>query len=167
MVPGDERAVAAAGHGHLRASRADRERVIQALKVSFVQGRLSKAEFDLRMSRTFASRTYADLAALTVDLPAGPLTAQPPPRPVPADDPADDPARVSTALGAGACMFVWLGLVLIPVSLAVQAIPVTALGVLCVLVASPVAGSWVLETWRDSHPGRRVPPHAPHRPSRG
>jgi hypothetical protein len=64
MVPDDERAAAAAGHDHLWASRADRERVIQALKVSFARGRLSKAEFDLRMSRTLASRTYADLAAL-------------------------------------------------------------------------------------------------------
>ena len=32
---------AAAGRGHLRAAHADRERVIEALKAAFVQGRLT------------------------------------------------------------------------------------------------------------------------------
>jgi hypothetical protein len=44
--PGDQKAAAAAGRGHLRASHADREQMIDALKVAFVQGRLTKAEFD-------------------------------------------------------------------------------------------------------------------------
>ena len=38
--PGDEKAAAAAGRGHLRASHADREQVIDVLKAAFVQGRL-------------------------------------------------------------------------------------------------------------------------------
>ena len=46
--PGDEIAPGAGGHGHLRASRADREQVIGALKAAFVQGRLAKDEFELR-----------------------------------------------------------------------------------------------------------------------
>jgi hypothetical protein len=61
---------AAAGPGYLRASHADREQVIGTLKTAFVQGRLAKDEFDLRVGRVLASRTYAELAALTADLPA-------------------------------------------------------------------------------------------------
>src|SRR6516165_7757729 len=72
--PGDGIAAGAGGRGHLRASHADREQVIGTLKAGFVQGRLAKDEFDLRVGQTFASRTYAELAAVTADLPAG-LTA--------------------------------------------------------------------------------------------
>jgi hypothetical protein len=63
---------AAASRGHLRASHADRERVIDALKAAFVVGRLAKEEFDARIGQAFASRTCADLAAVTADLPSGP-----------------------------------------------------------------------------------------------
>ena len=54
--------------GRLRASRADREHVIGTLKAAYVQGRLTKDELDLRVGQAFAARTYAELAALTVDL---------------------------------------------------------------------------------------------------
>ena len=69
--PGDEIAAGTGGRGHLRASRADREQVIGTLKAAFVQGRLVKDEFDLRVGQALAPRTYAELAALTADLPAG------------------------------------------------------------------------------------------------
>ena len=46
--PGDEEAAGGAGNGRLRASHADREQVIAALKAAFIQGRLTKDEFDLR-----------------------------------------------------------------------------------------------------------------------
>jgi len=75
--PGDEMAAGAGGHGHLRASHADREQVIGALKAAFVAGMLAKDEFDLRVGQAFASRTYAELAALTADVPAGLTAAQP------------------------------------------------------------------------------------------
>ena len=74
--PGDEPAVSAAGRGHLRVSHAEREQVIDTLKAAFVHGMLAKDEFDLRVSQAFASRTYAELAAVTADLPAGPTAAQ-------------------------------------------------------------------------------------------
>ena len=64
--------------GRLRASHADREQVIGVLKAAFVHGVLDKDEFDLRVSQTFASRTYADLAAVTADIPAGLSLARPP-----------------------------------------------------------------------------------------
>jgi hypothetical protein len=67
--------------GHLRASHADRERVIGTLKAAFVQGRLTKGEFDLRVGQVLASRTYGDLAALTADIPIR-LTGTRPPEPV-------------------------------------------------------------------------------------
>jgi Domain of unknown function (DUF1707) len=61
--PGSETAGVAADRGRLRASRSDRERVIGMLEAAFVQGQLTKAEFDLRAGRTLVARTYADLAA--------------------------------------------------------------------------------------------------------
>ena len=78
--PGDE--LGAAGRGHLRASHADRERVIGTLKAAFIQGRLTKDELDLRVGQTLASRTYAELAAVTDDLPAGLVSVGPPRRAV-------------------------------------------------------------------------------------
>jgi DUF1707 SHOCT-like domain len=74
---GDEIAAGAGGRGHLRASHADREQVIGMLKAAFVQGRLAKDELDMRVGQALASRTYADLAALTADLPAGLARTQP------------------------------------------------------------------------------------------
>jgi hypothetical protein len=76
--PGDEEIAVAAGRGHRRASRADREQTIDTLKVAFVQGRLTKDEFDSRISQALASRTYADLVTVTADIPAGLAGAQPP-----------------------------------------------------------------------------------------
>jgi hypothetical protein len=75
--PGDDLAAAAAGRGHLRASHADREQVIDALKAAFVQGRLAKDEFDARIGQTFTARTYAQLAEVTAGIPAGLTGAQP------------------------------------------------------------------------------------------
>jgi DNA-binding beta-propeller fold protein YncE len=69
--PGDEKAAGRPGRGHLRASDADRERVIAAVKAAFIQGRLTKDEFDSRVGRALGSRTCAELARLTADLPAG------------------------------------------------------------------------------------------------
>ena len=76
--PGDGKAASAVGRSHLRASHADREQVIGTLKAAFVQGMLDKDEFDLRVGQAFASRTYAELAAVTADIPARPSPAKPP-----------------------------------------------------------------------------------------
>jgi hypothetical protein len=51
-----------------RASDADREQVIGVLKAAFVQGRLTKDEFDTRAGHALTARSHADLAALTADL---------------------------------------------------------------------------------------------------
>jgi Domain of unknown function (DUF1707) len=75
--PGDEKAAGTTGSGHLRASHADREHVIDTLKAAFAQGRLTKDEFDLRIGQTLAARTYAELATVTADIPAGLTGARP------------------------------------------------------------------------------------------
>jgi Domain of unknown function (DUF1707) len=76
-MTGPSQEKAAAGRGQLRASHADREQAIDVLKAAFVQGRLDKDEFDARVAQAFASRTYAELTAVTADLPAVPIGAQP------------------------------------------------------------------------------------------
>jgi hypothetical protein len=77
--PGEQ--TAAAGHGRLLASHAERGQVIDQLKAAFVQDRLTKDEFDVRVGLAFTSRTYAELAALTADIPAELTAAQPPRKP--------------------------------------------------------------------------------------
>ncbi len=80
--PGDEvdeiTAAEGQGDGPLRASDADREQVIGTLKAAFVQGRLTEDELDARAGQVYASRTYAELAGVTADLPIGLTGAQPP-----------------------------------------------------------------------------------------
>jgi hypothetical protein len=112
--PGDEISAGASGHGRLRASHADREQVIGVLKAAFVHGRLAKDEFDLRVGQAFASRTYAELAAVTADLPTGVAAAQPTPPAWPEGEPRiPRPGLVLTAatvLYAG----VWVYAILFP-----------------------------------------------------
>jgi hypothetical protein len=73
-----------ASRGHLRAAQADREQTISVLKAAYAQGRLTKDELEARAGQAFASRTYAELATLTADLPA------------------DSPAAGSAAAGSAA-----------------------------------------------------------------
>jgi Domain of unknown function (DUF1707) len=99
--PGDEMAAGAGGWGRLRASHADREQAIDVLKAAFVQGRLARDEFELRVGQVLASRTCADLAALTADIPAGLIAAQPP---LPAREPTDKKAVKAIACVTAALM---------------------------------------------------------------
>jgi hypothetical protein len=71
----------ATARDRLRSSDADREQVIDVLKAAFVQGRLTKDELDVRAGQALASRTYAELTAITADIPAALIEAQPPPEP--------------------------------------------------------------------------------------
>ena len=87
---------AALGRGHLRAAHADREQVIGVLKAAFVQGRLGQDELTARVGQALAARTYADLATLTADLPAGLAAAEPPYQPTRARAPL--PARAAAWL---------------------------------------------------------------------
>jgi len=78
--PWDPMEASAPGRGRLRASDADRERVVDTLKTAFVQGRLTRDELSRRTGQALASRTYAQLTAITADLPARWREARPAPR---------------------------------------------------------------------------------------
>lgn len=53
----------------LRASDADRDGTVAALRSHAAEGRLELAELEERLEAAFAARTHAELAALTSDLP--------------------------------------------------------------------------------------------------
>jgi hypothetical protein len=77
---GDQGDLPAAVAGEeLRASHADRDQVVELLRVAAGDGRLSAEELDDRLERALTARTYAELAALTTDLPATPGAAVMPP----------------------------------------------------------------------------------------
>ena len=111
---GDATAARAPDGGRLRASHADREQVVGTLKAAFVQGVLDKDEFDLRLGQAFASRTYADLAAVTADIPAG-LSLAPLPEPA---GPRNQPPvlRPGRVLRAASVLYagVWAAVILSP-----------------------------------------------------
>jgi hypothetical protein len=153
--PGDHGAADAKARGYLRASHADRDHVISTLKVAFVQGRLTKDEFDLRVSQTLTSRTYADLAALTVDIPAGLAAAEAPRRtaPEPAHHPVNKPLlwSMSVLTLAGVAS---MGLAF----LAEAYLLLLVYGLLAVLVGAPVAGTLMLDSWHETRSGGQLPP---------
>lgn len=66
----------------LRASDAERDRVIDALRRHTADGRLTIAEFEERAEQVFAAVTRADLAPVLQDLP-----------PLPAEPASDNPPR--------------------------------------------------------------------------
>ncbi len=179
--PGNDMAAGAAGRGGLRASHADREQVIDTLKTAFVRGVLAKDEFDLRVGLTFASRTNAELAALTADLPAK-LAAAQPPEPVRAQGERPvRPGRVITVATA-LCASMWAFTLLFPwlrnsegdLKGAIILVPMLTLAYLYVLVV--VVGSrlpiGVRSVPAGSHRGGQRParafrhPVARHQPTR-
>jgi hypothetical protein len=149
--PGDEIAAGTGGRGRLRVSHADREQVIEVLKAAFVQGLLDRDEFGMRVDRALASRTYADLAALTADIPTQLTRARPP-----------DPARESAsqkkkAVAALACATPLPGLLV-----ALPSIPDGSPFALLVIVLICVWGiavptGWLLlfHAWLDKRAGRQ------------
>ncbi len=106
MITGPEEG-AAAGRGQLRAAHADREHVIDMLKAAFVQGRLTKDELDARAGQALTARTYAELAALTADIPARPSAARPPRQtPRPQNRPKQPHPARNAAIGSVSCLTV-------------------------------------------------------------
>ncbi len=138
----------------MRTSAADRERAVDVLKAAFAEGRLDQDEYVERMEAAYASKTYGELAALTADLPIGPLGALAPqlarasepaqaiepaqqalPEPVPArQQPVSGMAVASAALGVG-------GLV----TNEYTALPAVLLGIFALLsvVSTGKRGAWL------------------------
>jgi hypothetical protein len=56
--------------GELRASHADRDGVVEQLRIAAGDGRLTPDELDERLEAALTARTYSELAALITDLPA-------------------------------------------------------------------------------------------------
>lgn len=57
----------------MRASDADRDRVMDVLREAVGDGRLTAEEFEERLEAAMSSRTFGELAELTADLVAGPV----------------------------------------------------------------------------------------------
>jgi hypothetical protein len=60
------------GRPELRASHADRDRVVELLRIAAGDGRLTAEELDERLEAALTARTQRELTVLTADLPAGP-----------------------------------------------------------------------------------------------
>jgi hypothetical protein len=67
----------------LRASHEDRDRVVEVLRVSAGDGRLTAEELDERLEQAMTARTYGELAKLVADLPAAGSVAGAPAPPAP------------------------------------------------------------------------------------
>jgi hypothetical protein len=172
--PGDEMAAAGGrGDGRLRASRADREHVIELLKTAFVQDRLTKDELDARVGQALASRTYAELAAVIGDLhawpaAAGPTAAEPASAGPTVGRPPSTPARTLAKAGlrSGMCIltaFAIAGIVALT-SAQDSAIFLAFLSaVVAVIAASGFLGYGVVDAWQQHRSHRQLPP----RPGRG
>jgi hypothetical protein len=102
------------GRGHLRASDADREQVVEELKTAYVQGRLSHDELRARVGEALLTRTYAGLAMLTADIAAEPATAAPETARLPARKPVSTKAvawagTIAVLPALGAAFFTYYG----------------------------------------------------------
>jgi hypothetical protein len=100
--PRGHRAVAIRAHSHLRASDADREQVLEFLKIAFVQGRLTIDELDAR-----ARPAPGQLAVLTADIPSGAGRALPDLPVGPDGALAEDPVAAPSRTPASAKAAVW------------------------------------------------------------
>ena len=78
----------------LRASHDDRDRVVELLRVSAGDGRLTAEELDERLEQAMTARTYGELARLVADLPAVGSIASPATAPQ-----AKDVVRIDTRSG--------------------------------------------------------------------
>jgi hypothetical protein len=78
----------------LRASHDDRDRVVELLRVSAGDGRLTAEELDERLEQAMTARTYGELARLVADLPAAGSAVSPATAPK-----AKEVARIDTRSG--------------------------------------------------------------------
>ena len=152
--------------GQLRTSHAEREQAVDVLKAAFVQGRLTKDEFGLRVGQVLASRTYAELGALIADIPDRVVTSARPP----AGD-AREPGRVLSfrtaarvgAVGAGPSV-ASAAVVMTQASGVPAAAGVLLVGLTGLFVAGVLAGLLMLLSWvvRRSQTGpAQGPPSGP------
>lgn len=168
MTPGPDNRPAAA-RGHFRAAHADREHVIAVLKAAFVQGQLTKDDFDARVGRALVSRTYADLTALTADIPsellaAGPLAAGPlAAGPLAAGPPPGEPVRTLTKAACRAAVCLLAAVALAEGAFLAGSFGLLILAFMAVMAASGFLGYGVVDSWHQ----RRARAQPPSRPGQG
>ena len=133
--------------------------MVDKLKDAFVDGRLTKDELNLRAGRALASRTYADLAALTADLPAGLTPARP------ARKPARARARrpLNKPVKWVACGFITPAMLAITVVVGVRtgidpAVQLLLGATFLYFWAWLVAGAQMLHTWHENRSRGQLPP---------
>ncbi len=151
-MPGDHIAADAAGHGP-GASHADREQVITVLKTAFVQGRLTKEEFDTRVGLACTSQAYAELTEVTADLPAGLERARTPQRLVRTRQWQSMNAAISA--GAFAMIAALAGMMAALVSH--SAVAVIGVAVIIAIIGILAFGTLMFASWRgrDANQGGR------------
>ena len=64
-------------HGRMRASDADRERAVDALKAGYLEGLLTSAELEARTGQVYLASTYAELTEATAVLATRPRPGVP------------------------------------------------------------------------------------------
>jgi Domain of unknown function (DUF1707) len=152
--------IAAGAAGRLRASHGDRNRVIDVLKAAFTQGMLDKDEFDLRVGRVLTSRTYADLAALTADIPATPAAAQPPP-PVPTRQSQERRFVKALACALVVVPTTMVGYVLIAGHHLAPAAIILSVVLFACMVGVPATLLVMVHSWLDNRESRSTSPGSP------
>ena len=106
--------------------------------------------------QAFASRTHGDLAAITADLPAGLIGEQPLRKPAPAQAPP--PVNKPLLWTAGAIMLA--AIVSMVAAIPAQNFLLPPMGVLAILIAAPIAGTLMLDSWREYRTGGQLPPRS-------
>ena len=126
------------------------------LKAAFVHGRLDRDELDLRVGRALAARTYADLTALTADIPARPTRAR---LPEPARESVNKTAVAAMAWATAAFIGIWPVMILTPDG-SPFVVPVV---VVWFVLAMAVPTGWLvlLHDWLDKRAGRPSAPGLP------
>jgi Domain of unknown function (DUF1707) len=127
------------GREEMRAADADRQAVADRLRAALDEGRLDLHEYDERLQRAYAAKTYGDLDGLLTDLP---VTA---PGPVPAAR-----AEPSDHVVVPWLLHVWSGWVpAVAVTTAIWAVTSVSAGQLLYFWPIWVAGPWgAVLLWR-------------------
>lgn len=158
----------AAMPGWLRASDADRERVVDLLKAAFAEGLLTRDELGERVGRALTARTHADLAMSTLDIASGGAAAMPDdgaatpgaPRPV-------RPRRRPGALAkSGACALAALAMMLIDGALTGTGAGPMANGFYVLFIMAFVVAFVVWLCTLSAHPEDPATRQLPERPRR-
>jgi hypothetical protein len=119
-----------------------------------VQGRLTSDEFDTRVGQALASRSRAELAAITADIPAGPVAVQPARRPEQPGLPVKSGVRVTVSAAVLAAVL-WAAAWSAD-SAAAAAAALALSGV--VIFTLFVTGYQVRESRHRNRPARPLPP---------